>query len=307
MGVGTTPGEIQSAIPAGGAGVSAERISAFFALTKPRVTVMVLLTTLAGFYLASPHQGLDLLLLFHTLLGTALVAGGTAGLNQILECEADARMQRTRNRPLPSKRLEPSAALGFTAALVLSGALYLGLTVNPLTALLGVLTSILYLFVYTPLKTRTPVCTAVGAIPGAIPPLMGWTAVSNGLDGQAAALFLILFLWQFPHFYAISWMYREDYQRGGFRMLPAIDPQGSRTGRHILIHSLLLLGISSVPFFLGLSGWVYLFGALLLGLTMLWYGGRTARSCTTRSASRVMRASVVYLPLLLILLAVDKL
>ncbi|MEE8586952.1 MAG: heme o synthase [Acidobacteriota bacterium] len=306
MGAGTTPGEIQSAIAAREAGASGERISAYFALTKPRVTVMVLLTTRAGFYLASP-QGLDLLLLFHTLLGTALLAGGTAGLNQILECEADSRMHRTRNRPLPSKRLEASAALGFTAALVVSGALYLGLTVNPLTALLGVLTSILYLFVYTPLKTRTPLCTAVGAIPGAIPPLMGWTAVSNGIDGQAATLFLILFFWQFPHFYAISWMYRDDYRRGGFRMLPAADPQGRRTGRHILVHSLLLLGISSVPFLLGSSGWIYLSGALLLGLIMLWYGARTARSCTTRSASRVMRASVIYLPLLLILLAVDKL
>lgn len=293
-------------MPVRNAGIGAERLAAFFALTKPRVTLMVLLTTLAGFYLAS-SQGINLLLLLHTLLGTALIAGGTAGLNQILECEADARMHRTRKRPIPSKRLEPSAALGFTAALTVGGALYLGLAVNPLTALLGVITSILYLFAYTPLKTRTPACTAIGAIPGAIPPMMGWTAVTNGLDWHAMALFFILFFWQFPHFYAISWMYRDDYQRGGFRMLAAVDPQGRRTGRHILAHSLLLLAISSLPFWLGLSGWVYLSGALLLGSAMLGCGARTARSCTTRSASRVMRASIIYLPLLLILLAVDKL
>ncbi len=306
MGAGTAPGEIQPVIAPRSAAISAERISAYIALTKPRVTFMVLLTTLTGFYLASPLS-VDMLLLLHTLLGTALIAAGTAGLNQILESEADARMHRTRNRPLPSKKLEPSAALGFTSALVVSGALYLGLAVNPLTALLGVLTSILYLFVYTPLKTRTPVCTAIGAIPGAIPPLMGWTAVSNGLDWPAGALFLILVFWQFPHFYAISWMYRDDYRRGGFRMLSALDPRGRRTGRHILAHSLLLLGISSAPFFLGLSGWVYLSGASLLGIVMLRYAARAARSCTKLSASRVMRASVIYLPLLLILLVADKL
>lgn len=294
-------------MPVRNAGIRLERAAAFLALTKPRVTLMVLLTTLAGFYLASSSSGIDFVLLLHTLLGTALIAGGTAGLNQILECEADARMHRTRKRPLPSKKLEPSAALGFTAALTVGGALYLGLAVNPLTALLGVVTSILYLFAYTPLKTRTPVCTAIGAIPGAIPPLMGWTAAANGLDWQAVALFLVLFFWQFPHFYAISWMYRDDYQRGGFRMLAAVDPQGRRTGRHILMHSLLLLAISAIPFWLGLSGWIYLAGALLLGTAMLCCGVLAAQSCTTRSASRVMRASIIYLPLLLILLVVDKL
>lgn len=305
MGAGITP-EVQTAVAARTDGWAlAERLAAYLALTKPRVTLMVLLTALAGFYLACLHS-VDLLLALHTLLGTGLIAGGTAGLNQILESDADARMRRTRSRPIPSQRLEPASALGFAVALTIGGALYLALAVNPLTALLGVLTSILYLFVYTPLKTRTPVCTAIGAIPGAIPPLMGWTAVRNEIDLQAAALFLILFFWQFPHFYAISWVYREDYQRGGFRMLAAIDPEGRRTGRHILAHSLLLLGISGLPFLVGMVGWAYLAGASLLGLMMLIFALGTRRICTTRSAQSVMRASLIYLPLLLILLTADK-
>lgn len=281
------------------------RLGAYLELTKPRVTFLVLLTTAAGFYLASPALP-DFLLLVHALLGTGLVAAGTAVLNQFLEREADSRMQRTGQRPLPSGRLEARSALRFGVLLVVLGTVYLHLFANFFTALLCALTCIVYLFVYTPLKTRTVWCTLVGAFPGAAPPLIGWAAVKGALDVHAWALFAIVFLWQVPHFLAISWLYREDYQRGGFTMLPVMDSEGRRTARSIVIYSLVLLPVSILPWISGLLGPAYLFGAIALGIILLAFGMEVAWARSKVSARRLLRASVVYLPLLLILMVVDK-
>lgn len=287
------------------AAFDAKRLSACLELTKPRVTAMVVLTTLAGFLMAS-REAFDLILLLHTLAATALIAGGTAALNQVLESDADAKMVRTATRPLPSGRLDPGTAWLFATVLVVAGALYLGFAANALTALLGVATSILYLLVYTPLKRKTHWCTAVGAIPGAIPPLMGWAAVRNELDWQAFSLFAVLLLWQFPHFLAIAWMYREDYQRGGFRMLPIVDAHGERTTRHILAYAVGLVAAATLPYLLGLSGWVYAASGVLLGAYLLASSLRLRRARSVPAATRLMRATVTYLPLLLLLLVLDK-
>lgn len=280
------------------------RVTAYLELMKPRVNLLVVLTTGVGFYLAS--ASMDLWLLFHTSFGTAILAGGTAVLNQFLEREADGRMLRTCTRPLPSGRLTAPEAMIFGSVLVLAGTLYLIGFTNSLAALLGCSTSALYLFVYTPLKVKTPLCTAVGAIPGALPPMIGWAAARGTLDLNAALLFAILFAWQFPHFLAISWLYREDYKRGGFAMLPAFDPDGSRTSARILGFSLLLLVLSVIPFISGLAGVVYLVGAVLLGVLFSLFGFEAARLRSKLSAQHVLRASVAYLPLLLILMIIDK-
>ncbi len=308
MGTVMTSGQARAAIGPRAGLSEVLRDSAYLALTKPRVTLMVLVTTLAGFYLGwRPTQVFDWVLLFHALAGTALIAGGTAGLNQVLEADADARMRRTRNRPLPAGRLSNESALRFTLLLMVAGALYLGILVNPLTAMLGLVTSASYLMLYTPLKRVSPMCTAIGAFPGAIPPLMGWTALRNEIDFQALAMFAVLFFWQFPHFYAIAWVYREDYERGGFRMLPIVDPQGHRTARRMLGYSLVLAAVSVLPFLLGLCGPFYLAAAAVLGLMMLRSALQAYRLRTTIAASGVMRASIIYLPLLLAAMAFDKL
>jgi heme o synthase len=280
-------------------------IAAYFELTKPRVTLLVVLTAAAGFYLASPGQP-DLLLLLHMSLGTTLLSAGTAVLNQFLEREADGRMHRTRNRPLPSGRLNAFPAMVFGTALIVGGTLHLDLFTNHLAALLGFSTCVIYLFVYTPLKPRTALCTTVGAIPGALPPLIGWAAARGELDFHAVLLFAILFSWQFPHFLAISWIYKEDYERGGFIMLPSFDPDGVRTARRILFFSFLLLVLSIIPAVSGLTGALYLGGALLLGLTFLAFGLKATVSRSRASVRYLLRASVVYLPLLLILMVIDK-
>ena len=281
------------------------KLVAHFELTKPRVTLLVVFTTAAGFYLASSGR-VNLVLLVHALLGTALVAGGTAVLNQFLEREADGRMQRTRTRPLPSGRLDASDAVIFGGVLVCGGTLYLGLLTNLLAAFLACATAVLYLFVYTPLKMKTPICTAIGAIPGAAPPLIGWAAAKGHLDFHALLLFAILFTWQFPHFLAIFWIYKEDYQRGGFTMLSSVDPDGKRTSRHILAFSILLFFLSVGPWMWGLAGMVYLVGAVLLGSALIWFGFEIALCRSITSARHVLRASVAYLPLLLILMLIDK-
>ncbi|HSR49260.1 MAG TPA: heme o synthase [Acidobacteriota bacterium] len=306
MSLGSTPNTLQSTFPAPLQETESGGVGAYWALTKPRVTFMVVLTAVAGYAMAvfgSPDWGLML----HLALGTFFIAGGTAGLNQALEAQADGRMQRTSGRPLPAGQLEPSAALAFTTVLVLLGAFYLALWVSPTSALLGVLTSSLYLFLYTPLKVRTVWCTAIGAVPGALPPLMGWAAARSPLEPGGLALFALLFLWQFPHFYAIAWMYRDDYRRGGFRMLPLIDWDGRRTARHILVHTLLLIAGSLLPFAVGMTGWIYLAGALLLSWIPLKAALRVRRQRTPQAAAKVLRASVLYLPLMLILLIADKL
>lgn len=280
-------------------------LAAYLELTKPRVTLMVVLTAAAGFYLA-PARGVDLLLLFHTLLGTALLSAGTAVLNQFMERKADARMHRTSRRPLPAGMLSPSDALIFGMGLVTSGTLYLILTTNGLTAGLGWLTSAVYLLIYTPLKTKSSICTLIGAFPGATPPLMGWAAASGTLNLDALILFAMLFTWQFPHFLAIAWIYREDYERGGFVMLPPRDLSGLWTSWKMLLFSVLLLAFSVLPSVSGFAGDVYLFGAVLLGAFFIWYSLRVVLLRSKYSARRLLRASVIYLPLILILMTIDK-
>lgn len=274
-------------------------------LTKPRITALVLVTTGTGFYLASLGS-VDLSLLFHTLLGIALLAGGTNALNQYAERGVDARMKRTRGRPIPAGRLESSRALRFAVGISASGAFYLALTVNALTALLGVLALTGYIFFYTPLKRRTWLCTLVGAVPGALPPVMGWTAARGELDLLAWVLFAIVFLWQLPHFLAIAWMYRADYARAGFPMLPVIDPLGNRTARHIMVYSLALLAVSLMTSVLGLTGALYFFGSLTLGVAFVTFGLGVAVERSNRYAKRLFLASVIYLPALLVLMVVDK-
>lgn len=281
------------------------KLPAFFELTKPRVIRSVILTSAVGFYLASSGR-LDLLLLFHTLVGTTLLSGGAAVLNEFLEREADGRMRRTCSRPLPSGRLSEGEALIAGSILIVVGSVYLALLTTLLAAFLGCVTLAVYLLVYTPLKMKTPICTTIGAIPGAIPPLIGWAAAKGSLDSHALLLFAILFAWQFPHFLAISWLYKEDYKRAGFAMLSSIDPDGRRTGRRILIFTVILFGLSVVPVTSGLTGTVYLVGALVLGSVFLWFGFEAALFRTTTAARHVLMASVVYLPLLLFLMVIDK-
>ncbi|MBI2821847.1 MAG: protoheme IX farnesyltransferase [Acidobacteria bacterium] len=280
-------------------------LSDYLELTKPRVTTLVLLTTLVGFYLGSSGP-MHFWLLLHTLLGTGLTAGGSSALNQFLERRSDKRMRRTENRPLPSGRVDPAAALLFGIALATTGLAYLALRVNTLSALLalGVLCS--YLFLYTPLKQKTSLCTVVGAFPGATPPVIGWAGACGALDWKAATLFLILYLWQFPHFLAIAWMYRDDYEKGGLCMLPLQDREGFITSQQILIYIMTLIPVSLLPSLLGIAGVAYLFGALILGILFLYYGFRVAQSRSSADARRLLKASVLYLPLLLALMVVDK-
>lgn len=275
-------------------------------LFKARLTTLVLLTTLIGFYLGS-WAGIDYALLLHTLIGTCLLACGSSVLNQWLEREHDALMRRTEDRPLPSGRIGPEAALKVGGLLSGLGLIYLALTVNLLTALLGAVTLVLYVLVYTPLKRVTTLNTVIGAIPGALPPLMGWTAAHGELSIQGWSLFAILFFWQLPHFFAIAWMYREDYARAGFQMLPVVDPEGARTGRQALSHTLGLLVISLFPFLYKMVGPVYLVGALVLGLGFLYCSFRFARRLDRPSARTLFFASIIYLPLLLMLMVIDKL
>ncbi len=281
------------------------RLSDYLELTKPRVASLVLVTTAAGFYLASPGS-LDWLLLLHALFGTGLVAGGTAVLNQYLEREQDGLMRRTAKRPIPSGRLQPRSALSFGLFLVLGGSLYLILAVNILTAVLGGLTASLYLLLYTPLKTRTPFCTTIGALPGALPPVMGWAAARGTLDAGAWFLFAILFLWQYPHFLSIAWIYREDYERGGFRMLPVLDRDGKFTALQVMMFSLALGVVSLMPAINGTAGLLYAGAAVLLGCSLLGVSLSLALSRSRQGARRLLRFSVFHLPVLLLLLVVDR-
>lgn len=277
----------------------------FLELTKPRVIVMVLATTLVGFYLGS--QGVpDYLCLLHTLIGTALAGGGTLALNQLIEREADAKMHRTRLRPLPDGRLQPIDALVFGTSITAGGLIYLTLTVNPLSALVTAAIVVSYLFAYTPLKQKTSLCSVVGAIPGALPPVIGWVAARETLDIEAWVLFTIMFLWQMPHSLAIGWLYRDDYARAGFRLLPVVDPTGKSTGRQIVSNCLALLAVGLLPTLIGFAGATYFFSALVLGSIFLWYGASLALSGSPAAARRLLFASLLYLPLLLGVMALDK-
>lgn len=282
------------------------KLSDYWTLTKPEVNFLVVASTLAGFDLGS-RSPLDWTRLAHTLLGTLLVASGTGTLNQFTERRYDAQMRRTASRPLPAGRLAASHALWFGILLSVAGGLELALAVNPLSSILALATLASYLLFYTPLKRRTPLCTLVGAFPGAMPPMIGWAAARGSLSLEAWALFAILFLWQFPHFLAIAWMYREDYARGGLQMLPSGDlSEGRFTRREIFACTVALVPVSLAPVFLGQAGTIYLVGALLLGLGFLLFGARLAFSRSNALARRLVLASVVYLPLVLALLMIDK-
>ncbi len=278
---------------------------AFCELIKVRLTALVMATTLVGFYLGGAEP-LPIPLMLQAMLGTFLLAAGAAALNQLMEIQYDAKMNRTESRPLPSGRLLPEIALFFGGACSAAGMILLALRVNLLTSLLGAITLGSYLFIYTPLKRRTTLNTQVGAIPGALPPLMGWTAVTGEIGIGGWSLFAILFVWQLPHFLAIGWIHREDYARAGFKMLPVIDPDGSRTGRSAVGYTLALLPISLFPFLLGVSGRIYAVGALIMGFVFLFYAIRFSRGLTRGDARGLFFISIIYLPLLLGLMALDK-
>jgi len=273
-------------------------------LTKPRITSLIVLTSAAGFCLAS--RSVDYVALLSAMTGIALLSSGIATLNQYMERDLDGLMRRTADRPLPSGKLAPWEALWFGVGLTVLAEVYLAMLVNPLTALLGLFVIAGYLFGYTPLKTRTSLSTMVGAFPGAVPPLIGWTAARGELSVEAWVLFAILFLWQFPHFLAIAWMYREDYGRAGILMLPVVEPEGRVAGQQIVAYTLMLLPVSLLPTALGISGKVYFYGAIVLGLLFLYSSIRAAFSQSRQQARRLLLASVLYLPLLFILMVLNR-
>jgi protoheme IX farnesyltransferase len=275
------------------------------ALTKPRVVVMVLVTTLVGYDVGLTGSA-DYLRMIHLLIGTLLAAGGTLALNQYWERDIDARMDRTRARPLPAGRLQPLEALLFGVALTLLGTAYLAALVGALVALVTAATAILYLFAYTPLKQRTALCTLVGAVPGALPPVAGWAAARGDVALGAWVLFGVLFLWQLPHTLSIARLYRDDYARAGVRVLPVIDPDGASTERQIVLACVALLAVSLLPSVIGWTGPIYLAGALALGLAFAAVGVAQAVVPSSRAARRLLLASLLYLPLLLGLLALDR-
>ena len=284
---------------------SLERTAAFYELTKPGITRLVLVTTAAGFYLGS-RGVFDLALLLHMLLGTAFAASGTNALNQWVEREADAKMRRTASRPLPSGRLGSFEAAAFAWGISVAGLLYLVAFVNLITAAIVALSLSSYVFIYTPLKMKTWVSTLIGAVPGALPILAGWTATGQPLSPAAWALFGIMFAWQMPHFYALAWIYRKDYDRAGFRMLTVVDDSGRRAARHSTLFAAALIPISMLPAVFGIAGQIYLVGALALGIAFLILAGGMLRKPDERLAWRVFTGSIIYLPLLLLLMVVDK-
>src|SRR5882672_2560970 len=282
-----------------------ERFAAYLELTKPRITFLIVLTSAAGFALAS-SGAVNYAAMLSAMLGIALLSSGIASLNQYAERDLDGLMRRTATRPLPSGKLAPWEALAFGSAITVSAEIYLAVMVNPLTALLGLTVIAGYLFAYTPLKTKTSLSTMVGAFPGAVPPLIGWAAASGSVGLEAWVLFAILFLWQFPHFLAIAWMYREDYSRAGILMLPVVEPDGRVTAQQIVVYTVLLLPVSLLPTALGISGRVYFYGAIVLGLLFLYSSVRAAVSKSRQEARRLLLASVIYLPLLFILMVLDR-
>jgi heme o synthase len=282
------------------------RLADYYELSKPRLNFLVIITTAVGYYLAVRHsfQWLNLL---NTLFGTALTAAAAGALNQSIETSHDARMARTATRPCPARRISPLEASLFGTILAVAGLIWLYFTVNPLTSLLGGLTLASYIFIYTPLKRTTTLCTLVGAIPGAIPPVMGWTAVHNAVAPEAIALFCILFLWQVPHFLAIAILYRDDYAAASFKMLPVVDPDLRFTGRQIILYTLSLVLASLLPAALQMAGAVYFVLALVLGVAFLHYAIQAAVTRTRPNARKLFLASILYLPLLLTAMMLNKL
>ncbi len=277
----------------------------YIALTKPRITWLILMSTGVGYFFGASGV-LHWPLLIHTLIGTGLIASGTAALNQWYERDADLLMRRTSARPLPSGKMTALNALRFGIALAVVGFAELALGVNILAAMLGAFTLGSYLFIYTPLKQRSHLSTVIGALPGAMPPLMGYAASHGSLTPEAWTLFAILFIWQFPHFLAIAWMYREDYARAGILMLPVVEPDGMSTGRQIILYASTLIPVSLFPVLLGMSGRVYLVGALILGGWFLYTGVRVAFDRTNVRARRVLLASIIYLPMIYGLMVFDR-
>ncbi len=281
-----------------------ERVSAYVELTKPRIAFMLVLTSAAGFYLGTVGS-FQVGLFVNAMIGIALLAFGVATLNQVIERKTDALMDRTAKRPLPSQRLSMTEALIFGLLQCVIAELYLGFLVNGLTALMGLIVIIGYVLVYTPMKTRSSASTAIGAIPGAMPPLMGWTAATGEVTIPAIVLFLILFLWQFPHFLAIAWMYRKQYEKAGILMLPVVEPEGRITARQIVIFAAMLLPVSLAPFFFGTAGIYYLVGAAILGIWFLVASVQTAVARTDEKARKLLLVSVIYLPLIFGLMVFD--
>jgi protoheme IX farnesyltransferase len=284
---------------------SREKAVAYLHLTKPRIVVMVLVMTAAGYWLAGQQPRHGWLILLITLIGTAFSSAGAAVLNNYLERDVDGLMHRTQGRALPAGTVSPEEVLSFGLGLTLGGVGLLATQVNLMTGFLSLLTVFLYVLVYTPLKRMTWLNTCIGAIPGALPPVGGWVAATGTLDPSAWVLFLILFLWQHPHFYAIAWMYRDDYARGGFKMLPVVEPDGESTFRQIIWFSAVLIPASLLPTFIGMAGWGYAAGMLIAGIMMMQYGLQVARTRSNQDAKRLLRASIVYLPVFFILILVD--
>ena len=273
----------------------------YWAMTKPEVNFLIIIATVAGFYLGSAavQHPLTISGLIHTTLGTLLVSSGTAVLNEFLERRFDAQMRRTAGRPLPAGRIQPASALWYGILLAATGSLYLLLAVNLLSSLLAFVALAAYLLIYTPLKRKTSLCTLIGAFPGAVPPLIGWAAATGRLTAEAWVLFAIFFLWQFPHFMAIAWMYREDYARAGFQVLPVNNSRDYFVAAQTLFPTLLLVAVSLIPAWVNAASRVYLAGALLLSLGFFYYAVRLAVRLSNHTARRMLFASIIYLPLLL--------
>ena len=283
----------------------AQRAADYIEFIKPRLVVMILITTAAGFYLGA-QQTVDWLLCLHTLIGAGLTAAGVLGLNQYLERDVDAQMKRTQERPLPGGRMNPLEALIVGAVLTASGMLYLAFIVNTLSGFVISLIVVSYLFLYTPLKRKTSLCTLIGAVPGALPPVVGWVAARGTLTGEAWVLFAILFLWQLPHSLAIAYIYREDYANAGFRLLPVIHPDGASTCRQIVINCVALLGIGLLPALYNVAGSIYFFTALVSGVAFLAFGIYLERTRSIKAARYLLYASLLYLPVVFITMALDK-
>lgn len=277
----------------------------YIALTKPGLVMMLVLTTCIGFYLGSVGP-FNWILLIHTLIGTSLAAGGTLALNQFIERDRDAMMDRTKKRPLPAGRLQPGQALWFGIGITIFGLGYLALLVNVLSCIVTASITGSYLFLYTPMKHRTTLSTVFGAIPGALPPVTGWAAVTNEIGIEAVILFAIMFFWQLPHALALAWLYRDDYARAGFQLLPIIDPDGRMTSTQILINCLALTGVSLAPTIIGLTGVVYFFVALVAGLSFLGFAVHLTITRTSSSARKLFFASLLFLLVQFVTMAIDK-
>jgi protoheme IX farnesyltransferase len=285
-------------------------------LTKARVTSLVVMTAWCGYYFGAQASGTSSLTwrLFHALLGIGAVSAGTAALNEVMEHKIDAHMRRTAHRPLPAGRMSLMHASVAGLLLTIGGALYLGIACNALTGWLSLLTAFVYLAAYTPLKRVHPVCTFVGAFPGAMPGLLGWTAARGRLEWGAVVMFAIVFFWQFPHFFSIAWLYREDYERGGIRMLPVVRPDGRSTSLRIMLYSVVLIPVTLAPTILGMSGKIYFVGAIIMGVALCYFGGRLATLGLPLNAPRskqrarqLLQATVIYLPLLFALMMLNTL